>query len=95
MQLSEKGLCKAVKLRGDTVQKASEYLPLGTEADIFAALGLEYREPTQREDKSDVLVEGTSACWFQKKRPSRKRPLDQIEAGGAERPMPLPAPRGV
>jgi hypothetical protein len=42
MQLSEKGLCRAVK-RGQEVQKAGAYFPLEMEADIFRHLGLAYR----------------------------------------------------
>ena len=71
MQLSEKGLCTAVKLRGDDVRKSGTYMTLTCEADIFEKLGLAYREPWEREDKQDVISADTGECWFQKRSPQK------------------------
>ena len=93
MQLSEKGLCRAVKLGGDNVQKAGSYVALQSEADIFDALGLEYREPWQREGKADVIAKGTGGeRWFQKQRANGKRARDEAGGSGA---LPLPGPPGA
>ena len=105
MQLSEKGLCRANKIHGDTVVKAGSYrsiVEVQSEQDIFEALGIIYQEPWQREDKQDVLAVETGCCWFQKKQPPKERADLQLEGPQARRlqdqgsrPLPLPAPSGV
>ena len=92
MQLSEKGLCKAVKTHGATVYKASTYIPLSTEADIFEQLNLEYREPWQREDKTDIIDKSTGRLAFQNKRSRQEAgggPALGMGGGGGAEPLAL------
>lgn len=91
MQLSEKGLCRAKKWHGDTIIKASGYVDVKSEQDIFEKLGLIYREPEQREGKPDVLSVETGECWFQKKTRAPAPSGHQQLVGPV--PLPLPAPR--
>lgn len=47
LSLSDKSLCKAVRVKGEKVH-VGDAMPCFTEREIFAALGLEYVRPTER-----------------------------------------------
>ena len=102
LQLSEKGLCRANKLHGDNVVKAGAYYALGSEADIFEQLGLVYREPYEREDKTDVLAAVDRPEWgwvaggsaFPKRGEKRSAAaLEQLQDAASRMPLPLMAPK--
>ena len=88
-QLSEKGLCRAMKQHQDNVQKIGDYIPLTSEADIFEHLGLQYVEPRDRNGRGDVISKATGRCWFSKKKKAKRqsRPEDDQSR------LALPAPR--
>jgi DNA polymerase/3'-5' exonuclease PolX len=93
LQLSEKGLCKAIHKSHGEVQKCGTYIEgLRTEEAIFDALGLLYREPRDREHRHDVIETATGRPFFEKAQTRRA-----AEAGDADdigvMPLALEPPR--
>ena len=93
LQLSEKGLCKAMKLGQESVLKTGEYLPIRTEADIFAALDVVWKEPRERLGKMDIIRASTGRPFFET-RDARAAAADESDDEVEDDVPALPAPRG-